>query len=131
VLSLVLILKFTEQNNCSVFIPGGRTNTGIHPLEWAKAAEKLGAVELLSTCTNNDGMKSGPNLEISRQIAEAVNIPIVNSGGCGLAKHFSEGFLKGIADAISAGTFFTRRDQNFMQTRLQIMNAGATIQYHR
>jgi cyclase len=56
-----------------------------------------------------------------------VSIPVITSGGCGLARHFVEGFLQGGADAVSAGTFFCFKDQNPMQTRAHIRNAGIPI----
>ena len=79
------------------------------------------------TCIDNDGMRNGINLDITKQVEERVKIPIISGGGCGLAKDFTNGFLIGKADAISAGSFFAHRDQNLVQTRSQIVNAGVNI----
>jgi cyclase len=114
-----------------VYTHCGQNKTAMHPAEWAIMAEKLGAGEILLTSMDNDGLKEGLDLETTRQISESVSIPVITSGGCGLAKHFSDGFLIGKAAAVSAGTFFAHRDQNFMQTRSHIVNAGVNIRYHR
>jgi len=114
-----------------VYTHCGSNKTQMHPVEWATMAEKLGAGELLLTSMNNDGSKEGLDLELTKLVAENVGIPVITSGGCGLAKHFSDGFLIGKAAAVSAGTFFAHRDQNFMQTRSHIVNAGVNIRYHR
>jgi len=96
-------------------------------VEWAREVADRGAGELLLTDAGRDGSGSGLNCEISRAVADAVKIPIILSGGCGLAEHFVEGFTHGHAEAIAAGTFFCFRDQNPMQTRAHIMNAGIPI----
>lgn len=110
-----------------VFKNGGQTKTELNPINWAKQVEELGAGELLITSIENDGMKGGLDLFMTQQIVDAVNIPVITSGGCGLSKDFSDGFLIGKASAVSAGTFFAHRDQNFMQTRSHILNAGVNI----
>ncbi|MDD2671170.1 MAG: imidazole glycerol phosphate synthase cyclase subunit [Syntrophales bacterium] len=110
-----------------VWIRGGRTGTGLDPAEWAEKAERLGAGEILLTSIDRDGTREGLDLETTRRVADAVTIPVITSGGCGLACHFSEGFLTGKADAVSAGTYFCFKDENPMQTRSQIRNAGIPI----
>ncbi|MDQ8004321.1 MAG: imidazole glycerol phosphate synthase cyclase subunit [Pedobacter sp.] len=114
-----------------VFIEGGQIETDYHPLEWALLAEERGAGELLLCNIDHDGMRIGLDLEITRSISESVKIPIITSGGCGLAQQFSDGFLLGKADAVAAGSFFAHRDQNFMQTRSQIKNSGVDIRMHK
>lgn len=113
-----------------VFIENGITNTGINPVEWAIKCESLGAGEILLTSIDNDGMRIGLNNEITKAVAEAVSIPVITSGGCGVAQDFSDGYILGKADAVSAGSFFAHRDQNFMQTRSQIKNAGVNIRMY-
>lgn len=126
---VVVSIDYKKDNsgNYSVYINGGKDNTFIHPLDWAKKAEQLGAGELLITSIDNDGMKNGLDLQMTKEISDGVNIPVITSGGCGLAKDFSDGFIIGKASAVSAGTFFAHRDQNFMQTRSHILNAGVNI----
>lgn len=119
--------KKDTSGNYFVYKNGGQTKTELNPIDWAKTVEKLGAGELLITSIENDGMKSGLDLLMTQQICSAVSIPVITSGGCGLSKDFSDGFLIGKASAVSAGTFFAHRDQNFMQTRSHILNAGVNI----
>lgn len=113
-----------------VYKENGSIKTDIDPVEWAYKCEKLGAGELLLTCIDNDGMKNGLELDISQQIATNVSIPLIVSGGCGLAQHFCDGYLIGMADAVAAGSFFAHRDQNFMQTRSQIRNSSVEIRMY-
>jgi cyclase len=113
-----------------VWIKGGRTETGLDPVVWAGEAEKRGAGEILLTSIERDGTRRGLDLELTRKVAESVSIPVITSGGCGLAAHFVEGFLIGKADAVSAGTYFCFKDENPMQTRAQIKNAGVPIRLH-
>lgn len=114
----------------SVFIDGGTNDIGIHPIEWAKKVVELGAGELLITSIERDGMKTGLDLEITKSIVKSVSVPVITSGGCGLASHFIDGFKSSGVSAISAGTFFAHRDQNFMQTRSHILNSGVNIRKH-
>lgn len=113
-----------------VYINGGQEETQYHPLEWALIAEQKGAGELLLCSIDCDGMRIGLDLDITSAISKKVSIPVIASGGCGLAQHFSDGFLIGKADAVAAGSFFAHRDQNFMQTRSQIKNSGVDIRMH-
>ena len=119
--------KKDETGNYFVYINGGKEKTSFHPVEWARKAQEYGAGELLLTSIDNDGMKIGLDLQITREITDSVTVPVITAGGCGLAKHFSDGFIIGKASAVSAGTFFAHRDQNFMQTRSHILNSGINI----
>jgi cyclase len=122
--------KKDEQGEYHVYINGGQEKTKWHPCEWAQHAEKLGAGELLLCNINHDGTREGMDLEIIKEISINSSVPVIASGGCGLAQHFADGFLIGHADAVAAGSFFAHRDQNFMQTRSQIKNAGINIRMH-
>ncbi len=122
--------KLDIDGHYKVFIDNGNKNTGINPVEWAIECEKLGAGEILLTSIDNDGMRKGLNTEITKCVVESVSIPVITSGGCGIAQDFSDGYLIGNADAVSAGSFFAHRDQNFMQTRSQIKNSGINIRMH-
>jgi cyclase len=113
-----------------VYINGGLEKTSLDPVAWAVEAERLGAGEILLTGIDQDGMRGGLNLDITRKVAESVSIPVISGGGCGLAKHFIDGFLVGKADAVTSGSFFAHRDQNLMQTRSHIKNAGVNIRIH-
>lgn len=119
--------KKDEGGNYFVYTNGGTTKTLYHPEEWAQKVETYGAGELLLTSIDHDGMKNGLDIPIINSIVSSVSIPVIAAGGCGLAKDFSDGFILGNASAVAAGTFFAHRDQNFMQTRSHIFNAGVNI----
>jgi imidazole glycerol-phosphate synthase subunit HisF len=122
--------KKDDKGEYKVYINGGQEKTGLDPVEWAIKAEQLGAGEILLSSIDHDGMRQGLDIEITKNVSEAVSIPVITSAGCGLAKHFIEGFIDGKADAVAAGTFFALQDQNFMQTRSHIKNAGVSIRVH-
>lgn len=113
-----------------VWTENGKRETRLDPIEWAVEAEKRGVGEILLTSIDRDGTRGGLDLEVTRRIVEAVSIPVITSGGCGLASHFAEGFTAGRAAAVSAGTYFCFKDENPMQTRSQIKNAGIPIRLH-
>jgi cyclase len=94
---------------------------------WAREVAARGAGELLLCDADRDGSGAGLNTTVARAVVDAVEIPVTLSGGCGLAEHFVEGFRDGRAEAVAAGTFFCFRDQNPMQTRAHIRNAGIPI----
>ena len=89
-----------------IFTHGGRKPTGIDAVEWAKKMEELGAGELLLTSMDRDGTKSGFDLELTRAISDAVDIPIIASGGVGNLQHMVEGIKIGHADAVLAASIF-------------------------
>lgn len=113
-----------------VWTAGGRRATGRGLVAWAVEAERRGAGELLVTSIERDGTSRGLDLEATRAVTQAVRIPVIAAGGCGLAQHFAEGILAGGASAVAAGTFFCFKDQNPMQTRAHIRNAGVPIRLH-
>lgn len=126
---VVLSIDFrkSEDNEYRVWTHGGTVNTGLDPAEWAKEGEKRGAGEILLTSIDGDGTRQGLDLNLTRRVAESVAVPVITSGGCGLASHFIDGFIEGKADAVSAGTYFCFKDENPMQTRSRIRNAGIPI----
>jgi len=126
---VVLSIDYRKADNGEylVWTHGGKIETQLDPLEWAKEGERRGAGEILLTSIDRDGTRQGLDLEMTMRIAESVAVPVITSGGCGLASHFVEGFLAGKADAVSAGTYFCFKDENPMQTRSRIRNAGIPI----
>jgi len=108
----------------------GKQATTLHPVEWAAECERRGAGEILLTSIDRDGTRQGLDTELTRLVAENVSIPVIAAGGCGVAMDFVDGFAKGSADAVSAGTFFCFQDQNPMQTRAHISNADIPIRLH-
>lgn len=90
----------------NVFINGGRISTTLNAIEWAKEAEKLGAGELLVTSMDDDGCKNGFAIRLLQQITNAVNIPVIASGGAGTMQHFVEVFLQTKVTAALAASVF-------------------------
>jgi cyclase len=85
---------------------GGRKPTGIDAIKWVRKAEKLGAGEFLVTSMDKDGTETGYDLELTRTISEAVNVPVIASGGAGVPEHFLKAFTEGKADAALAASVF-------------------------
>jgi len=101
--------------------------SGLDVVEFAKRVCELGAGEILLTNADRDGTGSGIDVPLLREVADSVPIPVIGSGGCGLAMHFVEGLAEGRAEGVAAGTFFCFRDQSPMQARSHIRNAGIAI----
>ncbi len=89
-----------------VYVSGGRTPTGLDAIEWAREAERRGAGEILLTSMDADGTQNGFDLELTRAVAEAVNIPVIASGGAGRLEHFLEAVTVGRAEAVLAASLF-------------------------
>ena len=129
--TVVISIDYKNRNGkYSVWINGGKKETDLDPEKWSVECEKRGAGEILLCSIDKDGTKSGLDLEMTERISKAVSIPVITSGGCGLASHFSDGYLKGKAHAVSAGTYFCFKDQSFMQIRAHINNAGIPIRLY-
>lgn len=89
-----------------VYLHGGRTPTGIDVVEWAQRAESLGAGEILLTSMDCDGQKDGYDLALTRTVAQAINIPVIASGGAGTLEHLYEALTEGCASAVLAASIF-------------------------
>lgn len=125
---VVISIDFrTSSGRSEVFIDRGATPTGMDPVDWAREAVSRGAGEVLLCDVDRDGSGDGLNLNIGSQVVDAVNVPVILSGGCGRAEHLVEGFLEAGADAVAAGTYFCLRDQNPLQARSHVANAGVPI----
>lgn len=98
--------KEGEPDRWELFTHGGRKETGIDAVEWAKKMEAYGAGELLVTSMDKDGTKSGFNLPLTKAIVDSVNIPVIASGGVGNLQHLADGVLKAGADAVLAASIF-------------------------
>jgi cyclase len=92
--------------DAEVFVSGGRKHTGLRVVEWAREAEQRGAGEILLTSMDADGTRAGFDCELTRAVSEAVQIPVIASGGAGSAQHFAEVFIAGKADAALAASIF-------------------------
>ena len=93
-------------NGWELYINGGRKAMGIDAVEWAKKCQSLGAGEILLTSMDEDGQKKGYDIGLTRAVSEAVNIPVIASGGAGALEHFYDAFTKGKADAVLAASLF-------------------------
>ena len=106
-----------------VYVNGGRTPTGIDCLDWVKRATELGAGEILLTSMDADGTKSGYDIELTRAVSEAVDVPVIASGGAGKLEHFYDVLTEGKADAVLAasvfhyGTFTVREVKEYLKSR--------------
>jgi len=100
------VSKEGEPDKWDIFTHGGRNDTGIDAVEWAKKMADYGAGELLVTSMDKDGTKSGFNLPLTKAIVDAVNIPVIASGGVGNLQHLADGVLKAGADAVLAASIF-------------------------
>ena len=98
--------KQTGAGKWEVFTHGGRNRTGLDAVEWARRVQQLGAGEILLTSMDRDGTKNGFDLALTRAVSDAVDIPVIASGGVGNLKHLAEGVSIGGADAVLAASIF-------------------------
>ena len=110
-----------------VFLNGGRIPTDIKTVDWAKQAVALGAGEILLTSMNNDGTKDGFALDITRSVSEAVNVPVVASGGAGTMDHFVTVFDEGKADAALAASIFHYKEIGIPELKNYLKNKGIEV----
>lgn len=110
-----------------VFLNGGRIATDIKTVEWAKQAVALGAGEILLTSMNNDGTKDGFALDITRAVSEAVNVPVIASGGAGTMEHFVDVFDAGKADAALAASIFHYKEIGIPELKTFLKANGVEV----
>ena len=110
-----------------IFINGGRLPTGIEVVDWAKRVAELGAGEIVLTCMDADGTKDGYDLEITRAVAEAVQIPVVASGGAGSPEHLFQAVTTGKASAALAASIFHYGDYTISETKRYMAERGVTV----
>jgi cyclase len=121
--------KRVSKKEWHIFTHGGRHDTGIDALTWAKEAYERGAGELLITSMDADGTKAGFDNELNRCIAELVNIPVIASGGAGSMEHIKEAFTLGQADAALAASIFHFQEIDIMELKhyLKVQNIPVRI----
>ena len=110
-----------------VFLNGGRVPTDIKTVDWAIEAVRLGAGEILLTSMNNDGTKDGFALDITKAVSEAVNVPVVASGGAGTMAHFVDVFNEGKADAALAASIFHYKEIGIPELKQYLKNDGIEV----
>jgi len=110
-----------------VVIHGGRTPTGIDVVEWAREVAALGAGEILLTSMDRDGAKKGFDLKLTRAVTDAVDIPVIASGGVGRLEHLVEGIQAGGADAVLAASVFHYGEYTIAQAKAAMRAAGIEV----
>lgn len=111
----------------TLYLNGGRVDTGRDALAWAKEAEALGAGEILLTSMDQDGVKTGYDLELTRAVSEAVGIPVIASGGAGEKSHFYEAFTAGRADAALAASLFHFGELSVPELKQYLQTRGVPV----
>ncbi len=119
--------KQTSPGRWEVFTHGGRKNTGLDAIAWARQVESLGAGEILLTSMDRDGTKRGFDLELTRAISEAVSIPVIASGGVGTLDHLADGILLGKADAVLAASIFHFAEYTIEQAKRHMRARGIEV----
>ena len=123
--------QFFEQGDSvdrwEIFTHGGRKATGIDAVEWAKKMADYGAGEILLTSMDGDGTKAGYDIKLTRQVSDAVSIPLIASGGVGNLEHLVEGVKQGRADAVLAASIFHFGEYTVQQAKLAMRDAGVEV----
>ncbi len=110
-----------------VYVHGGRTPTGLDAVEWAREAEQRGAGEILLTSMDGDGTQNGYDIELTRAISQAVNIPVIASGGAGTLAHFAEALTIGGADAALAASLFHYQQLTIAEVKAYLAQQGIPV----
>lgn len=111
----------------NIYKNGGRVDMGIDAIEWAMQAHKLGAGEFLVTSMDKDGTKDGYDLELTRQIAEVVSVPVIASGGAGTKEHFYDALTTGGADAALAASLFHYKELEINEVKGYLRGRGVSV----
>lgn len=119
--------KQTKPKFWEVFTHGGRNPTGLNVIDWAKQCAKLGAGEILLTSMDRDGTKEGYDLDLTAQVSNAVNVPVIASGGAGNLEHLYEGCAIGKASAVLAASLFHFGEFSIQQTKRYLKQKGLPI----
>ncbi len=111
----------------NIYKNGGRIDVGLDAVEWAMHVERLGAGEILLTSMDCDGTKAGYDLELTRTIAEHVQIPVIASGGAGELRHFKEALMEGKADAALAASLFHYKELEIKEVKEYLRKEGVSV----
>jgi len=121
---------FSEENQkfwFEVFIYGGKKETGLDAIDWAKKVEKLGAGEILLTSIDKDGTKKGYDVLLTKEIVNSIRIPVIASGGCGMPEHMLEIFKKSNVDAALAASIFHYENQSVDRVKEFLKERGIDV----
>ena len=119
--------EWTPEDGWTVYKHGGRIDMGLDAVEWAVKAVEMGAGEILLTSMDADGTKAGYDLELTRAIADRVNVPVIASGGAGNLKHFEEAFTEGHADAALAASLFHFKELEIKEVKEYLRDQGISV----
>ena len=119
--------KRADGSGWNIYKNGGRIDVGMDAVEWAMQADRLGAGEILLTSMDCDGTKAGYDIELTRQIAENVSIPVIASGGAGTKEHFYEALTDGKADAALAASLFHYKELEIMDLKKYLADKGVPV----
>jgi cyclase len=119
--------KQTAPNHWEVYTHGGRNNTQIDAIEWARRVADLGAGEILLTSMDADGTKDGYDLPLTRAVSDAVRVPVIASGGAGSLEHLAQAFVEGHASAVLAASIFHFGTFTIAQTKSYLAEAGIPV----
>lgn len=119
--------KRVTEGEWHVYVKGGREDTGLDAVEWARRVVQLGAGEILLTSMDGDGTKAGYDLALTRAVADAVDVPVIASGGVGTLDHLVEGAVEGRADAVLAASIFHFGEHTVAEAKAAMLDAGITV----
>lgn len=116
-----------ESPRWEIFTHGGRKPTGINAIEWAKKMADFGAGEILLTSMDRDGTKNGFDLDLTSRISDAVNVPVIASGGVGNLQHLVDGIVEGKADAVLAASIFHFGEHSVPEAKQYMAQRGVNV----
>jgi len=116
-----------DKSGWDVYLNGGRVNTGKDAVKWAIEAFNLGAGEILITSMDCDGTKNGYDIELTKQIADNIGIPVIASGGAGNMQHFYDALVDGHADAVLAASLFHFKELEITDLKKFLKNKGVSV----
>ena len=121
------VSKEGQPNKWEIFTHGGRKPTGIDAVEWAIKMTGFGAGEVLLTSMDQDGVKKGFDIELTRAVSEAVSVPVIASGGVGNLQHLADGVTKGKADAVLAASIFHFGEHTVQEAKEFMQKEGIEV----
>ncbi len=119
--------KRADGSGWNIYKNGGRIDVGIDAVEWAKRVEALGAGEILLTSMDGDGTKAGYDIELTKAIAQSVEIPVIASGGAGTLEHFKEALTDAKADAALAASLFHYKELEIKEVKEYLKEQGVPV----
>ncbi len=126
---LAVDAKRRDAGGWEIYVNGGRKPTGLDCIDWVKKAVDLGAGEILLTSMDADGTKDGYDIELTRAVAEAVDVPVIASGGAGELEHFYKVLTEGKADAVLAASVFHYGKYTIRQVKEYLKNKGVSVRF--